>query len=105
MGDGADAIHLPPAGIVVNGHDAGGYEVVAPESEPLRNQSNYRITDADKIGVGSLKQKCRNNLAAIELLLAAETEGRSVPLGERPMLVRYIGWGGLPQVFDAHNEE
>ena len=28
MGDGADAIHLPPAGIVVNGHDAGRYETV-----------------------------------------------------------------------------
>ena len=105
MGDRADSIHLPPAGIVADGHDAGRYETIAPEPEPLRNQRNYRITDADKIGVGSLKQKCRSNLAAIELLLAAEAEGKTVPPDERPTLVRYVGWGGLPQVFDACNEE
>src|SRR6185295_15829406 len=51
-----------------------------PEPDPLRNQNNHRITDADKIGTGSLKQKCRNNLAAIELLLTAEAQGMAVPL-------------------------
>ncbi|MCI0536689.1 MAG: hypothetical protein L0Z50_15840 [Verrucomicrobiales bacterium] len=33
------------------------------ESEPLRNQNNYRITDDDRLGIGSLKQKCHANRA------------------------------------------
>lgn len=40
------------------------------ESDPPRNQHNYRITDADCLGSGSVKAKCRDNLAALELLLA-----------------------------------
>lgn len=74
-------------------------------AEPLRNRNNYRITDRDDIGQGSLKQKCRNNLAAIEMLLSLETEG--IPDGdeEKRILVRYVGWGGLPQVFDPRNKE
>ena len=38
-----------------------------PEPQPLLNRANYRITDADRLGEGSLKRKCRDNLAAIEL--------------------------------------
>ena len=74
------------------------------EPEPLRNQRNYRITDADKLGAGSLKQKCRHNLAAIELLQQLEAEHRPPTEAEQRVLVRYVGWGGLPQVFDAWNE-
>jgi hypothetical protein len=73
--------------------------------EPRRNQHNYRITDADKVGVGSLKQKCRANLAAIELLKRLEAEDRPATEAEQQILVRYVGWGGLPQVFDAWNEQ
>ncbi|MCI0541214.1 MAG: methyltransferase domain-containing protein, partial [Verrucomicrobiales bacterium] len=75
------------------------------EPEPLRNENNYRITDDDKLGAGSLKQKCRNNIAAIELLLACEAEGLSLPKEEKPVLVRYVGWGSLPQVFDDKNKD
>ena len=49
---------------------------MAAEPEPLRNQRNYRITEADRIGAGSLKRKCQDNLAAIELLKRLEAEGR-----------------------------
>ncbi len=98
MGDGADAIHLPPAG-----------ELARPppvsEPEPLRNQNNYRITEDDKLGTGSLKKKCRDNLAAIELLKSCEADSRTPSNDEKRILVRYVGWGGLPQVFDEANEE
>jgi N12 class adenine-specific DNA methylase len=75
------------------------------ESEPRRNQRNYRITDADKVGIGSLKQKCRANLAAIECLQRIEAEQRPATEAEQQILVRYVGWGGLPQVFDPCNEQ
>jgi N12 class adenine-specific DNA methylase len=76
-----------------------------PPPEPLRNQHNYRITDEDRLGAGSLKRKCRDNLAAIGLLKRLEAESRPPTLEEKRTLVRYVGWGGLPQVFDAWNEE
>ena len=34
-----------------------------------------------------------------------ENEGRPATDEERGKLVRYVGWGGLPQVFDAWNEQ
>ena len=47
------------------------------EAKAVCNSRNYRITDDDRIGVGSLKQKCRDNLAAIELLKQIEAERSS----------------------------
>ncbi len=55
--------------------------------------------------MGSLKLKCRENLAAIELLKRLEVETRPPTNEEKRLLVRYVGWGGLPQVFDSWNEE
>ncbi len=81
------------------------FEPAIAEPEPVRNQRNYRITDADRVGVGSLKRKCQDNLAAIELLKRLETEGREATDAEKRLLVRYVGWGGLPQVFDPYNDE
>jgi PAS domain S-box-containing protein len=59
------------------------------------------ITVADKVGIGSLKQKCRHNLAAIELLKQLEEQSWDAAESEKRLLVRYVGWGGLPQVFGA----
>src|SRR5437016_4957986 len=56
----SEEIHLPP------------FENFAVENSPLRNQNNYRISDADRLGVGSPKAKCQANLEAIELLKIAE---------------------------------
>jgi len=88
--------------------DASDNIVVLPspstEPEPPRNSNNYRITDEDRLGVGSLKQKCRDNLVAIELLKQIEGENRPASEEEKRVLVRSVGWGGLPQVFDAGNE-
>jgi SAM-dependent methyltransferase len=99
VGDSEGALHLPPAGILTDEPSA------ASEPEPVWNANNYRITEADQIGGGSLKRKCRQNLAAIELLKRLEAEQRLPTADEKRILVRYVGWGGLPQVFDTWNEE
>jgi N12 class adenine-specific DNA methylase/adenine-specific DNA methylase len=70
----------------------------ARESERL-NERNYRITPADQLGVGSLKQKARDNFAAIELAQRLDREQRSATEEEKGVLVKYVGWGGIPQVF------
>jgi len=74
------------------------YTPAAREPERL-NGRNYRIGDADRLGEGSLKQKARDNFAAIEVLRKLEQAGRAASDEERRTLVRYVGWGGLPQVF------
>src|ERR1017187_1286342 len=109
LGNGAGAIHLPPArdvavGQECNGNDEAGAAVEVSEPAPPRNQNNFRITHEDRIGLGTLKQKCRDNLAAIPLLKKLETDNQPASEDEKRVLVRYVGWGGLPQVFDALNE-
>jgi N12 class adenine-specific DNA methylase len=60
---------------------------------------NYRITDADRIGLGGLKQKFKQNVAAVEALRQIEAEDRKAKPAEQAVLVKYVGWGGMPQVF------
>lgn len=50
-----------------------------------------------------MKQKCRDNLAAVERLKQLESAERTATNEDKRVLVRYVGWGGLPQVFDAWN--
>ena len=66
------------------------------------NTNNYRITAEDRLGEGSLKQKCRDNFAAIELVRKLDAEGRAATDEEKRALVKYVGWGGIPQVFAWH---
>ncbi|MEY4941290.1 MAG: hypothetical protein RIQ93_3025, partial [Verrucomicrobiota bacterium] len=72
--------------------------VGAREVVPL-NASNYRITDADRIGEGGPKQKYRQNIAAIRTLRQIQAEARSATPEEKSVIAKYVGWGGLPQVF------
>ena len=56
------------------------------------------------MGAGSLKEKCHANFLAIEVLRAVEAERREATPEEQQTLVRYVGWGGLPQVFATHED-
>ena len=67
---------------------------------------NYQITSEDRLGVGGAKTKYADNVAAIRLLKQLQTSGAELATPEeQKVLVRYVGWGGLPQVFDARNEQ
>ena len=85
------------------GNGTGGIHPVAAGSEReriVRNQNNYRISPADGVGAGSPKEKCRANLAAIKLIRKLQAEDRPATQEEKSALVRYVGWGGLPQIFN-----
>ena len=77
-----------------------------PEKEktekPADRRRNYRITD-DALGVGSAKEKFRNNMAAIRLLHELQIENRLATPDEQEVLSKYVGWGGLSMAFDGHN--
>ncbi|MFZ3377457.1 MAG: DEAD/DEAH box helicase family protein, partial [Chthoniobacterales bacterium] len=80
------------------GDDPGEIHSLAAGKESL-NGSNYRIRLEDALGQGSLKQKCQDNFAAIELAHRLDEERREATEDEKRILVKYIGWGGIPQVF------
>ena len=81
--------------------DLTGQETERKEAEPYKAQ-NFRITD-DHLGEGGAKKKYAFNIAAIQTLKQIEAEGRQATPQEQETLSKYVGWGGLPQAFDAEN--
>ena len=72
------------------------------EKQPEGEKINFRITD-DNLGVGSDREKCRNNIEAIRTLHQIEQENRLATPEEQEILSKYVGWGSLPQVFEENN--
>ena len=62
--------------------------------------TGYAISDADQIGTGGAKTKFKNNVAAIRLVKELEAEGRTATRSEQATLAKWVGWGGLSQVFE-----
>ncbi|WP_438273573.1 DEAD/DEAH box helicase family protein [Thomasclavelia ramosa] len=60
---------------------------------------NYHISD-ENIGVGTPKQRYQNNIVAIQLLFSLEKQNRHATKEEQDILAKYVGWGGLSEVFD-----
>ena len=81
--------------------DLTGQETERKEAEPYKVQ-NFHITD-DHLGEGGAKTKYAFNIAAIQTLKQIEAEGRQATPQEQETLSKYVGWGGLPQAFDAEN--
>jgi len=72
-----------------------------PQPEPeAPGSQNFRITDM-RLGEGGAKTKYASNVAAIRTLQAIERNGRQATPKEQEVLSRYVGWGGIPQAFDA----
>jgi len=82
-------------------HGPPGVDLRQPAGPRRAPGINYRITPDDRIGVGgfSPKGRYRANVAAIKLLKELEAAGRKATPEEQKVLVQYVGWGGLPQVF------
>lgn len=75
------------------------------ETEPNeihQERYNFRITD-DHLGEGGAKLKASYNINAIRTLKQIEAENRFATPEEQETLSRYVGWGGIPQIFDADN--
>ena len=69
---------------------------------PYNERINYKITDND-LGVGTAKERFKNNIKAIKVLKKCEAEDRYATDEEQEILSKYVGWGGLSQAFDVHN--
>ena len=76
-------------------------KTIEPEQEP--EYGNFHITD-DSLGAGTLKEKFRMNVLAIEMLQKVERENRRAAPKEQEVLSRYVGWGGLSAAFDENKK-
>jgi len=103
VGNGAGELHPAASRDLATGPLPNGHLAIRHDNPSPRNLHNYRITDADQLGEGGPKQKFQLNLAAIRTLRKLETEPRPATGEEKAKLVKYVGWGALPQVFDEFN--
>lgn len=91
-----DAASLPQPAIIID-------ESEVEELPPARAASNYRIID-DHLGEGGPKDKYTYNMYAIIMLKQIDSENRVAAPGEQEILAHYVGWGGIPDVFDSDKE-
>lgn len=75
-------------------------EELVENTTEIEERLNYKFSLDDEIGLGGLKTKCKNNIEAIKTLKVIEEENRLATKEEQSILARYVGWGGMPQVFD-----
>jgi len=96
----------PPAGrdLPVRDIEVRDIEVHDIEPEPAARPPprDFRINEAHRIGQGGLKEKARDNIAAIRTLRLVEDESRQPTENEKAVLARYSGWGALSNVFHPY---
>lgn len=68
-----------------------------------KQNANFRF-DVLELPKGGSKTRYQWNVEAIRLMKQIEYENRVATLDEQKILARYVGWGGIPQVFDERNE-
>ena len=71
---------------------------------PADQRLTYHI-QTDEPAPSGARAKYAANVAAIRTLQAIEQENRLANAEEQSILAGYVGWGGLPQVFDPDNAE
>jgi N12 class adenine-specific DNA methylase len=95
VGDRDEGMGIPPG----RGGPAPAF-VRSSDSRPTSILArDLRITSAHGIGEGGLKQKAEANLAAIRALKILEAESRPATPEEKAVLVKYTGWGAMPNAF------
>ncbi len=52
--------------------------------------------------MGSAHEKAKANLEAIRLLKSLEAQNRDANDDEKAVLARYVGWGGMPGIFESN---
>ena len=65
-----------------------------------RHTFNLRENEVETVGK---KERFRRNIMAIQLLKKCQEENRFATPEEQIVLSKYVGWGGLSEVFDENN--
>ena len=93
--------HTEDEKYAIMGNGSRAFAIKIPLKEKIQPDTvqNFHITD-DHLGEGGPKAKFVDNLRAIQLLKQLELEDRQAAPDEQEILSRYVGWGGLSEVFD-----
>lgn len=102
---GGAALTGADRGVSAARNPAAAGPVVVPHGDGVSVAGDFVITDEDRIGLGGLAEKFKDNLAAIHVLKTLAAEHRLSTPYERKVLARYVGWGGLKGVFDPDNKQ
>ena len=73
-----------------------------PNIQRVYSSVRYGLTEQDFVHRGP-KERCHDNIEAIRIVKKLKLEERSASPEEQSALAKYVGWGGLPEVFDANN--
>lgn len=80
-------------------------ETIAKESEIKRAEAhNFKITEETLPEKLSPSERLNNNLEAISMLNRVESGQRELDTTAQETLAKYVGWGGLADVFDESKE-
>ncbi|WP_256860403.1 SNF2-related protein [Paraliobacillus ryukyuensis] len=85
-----------------------GNDVIVSDKKLVSNMpmpENYRYSDNDSLYEPGEKTKYRNNVAAIKLLKQVESNNEPITVEQQKVLARYVGWGGLANVFNPDNNK
>lgn len=75
------------------------------EAEIKKNQAhNFKITEETLPSKLSPSERLNNNLEAISMLNRVESGGRELDITAQEVLAKYVGWGGLADVFDESKD-
>ena len=77
-----------------------GFDLHPDVSMAERHTFNLRENEVETVGK---KERFRRNIMAIQLLKKCQEENRFATPEEQIILSKYVGWGGLSEVFDENN--
>lgn len=69
-----------------------------------RNAQNYKALPDEQREPGGPKARFQDNINALRLLQHLEATGMQATPEQQQILARYVGWGGLSEVFDARKD-
>ena len=77
-----------------------GFDLHPDVSMAERHTFNLKENEVETVGK---KERFRRNIMAIQLLKKCQEENRFATPEEQIILSKYVGWGGLSEVFDENN--
>lgn len=80
-------------------------EIKDMKTEKTISVSNFKITNDEEIWNWNLKEKANQNIKVIKILKTIESQNRQATLEEQKELAKYVGWGGIPQIFNEKSED
>ena len=80
-------------------------EIVSSTELELDTEEDDDVFEEEqRLTFGGAKTRYEDNLAAIKLLRELQGTGRAATPEEKKILKKYVGWGGISEVFDERKE-